>query len=229
LSNQSPLANIRVVVHAQSVAAAYAARQLATLGADCVLVEGPEGSALRREAPLLPGSETSALFATLCAGMSSEVHDLADPEDRAKFGARLAQADIFIDDTPLAERAALAIDEATIAAQHPDLIHVSVLPFGAFGGKAGWKGEEINVLHASGEGYLLPNGLTLEQFPDRPPVKVYGHFTELQGGTAAALGALSALWARPELGGQYVDISSGWNVRSAMAASCLAPMAMSNC
>ncbi|MDE2597507.1 MAG: CoA transferase, partial [Sphingomonadales bacterium] len=73
--------------------------------------------------------------------------------------------------------------------------------------KADWLGEEINVLHASGEGYLLPNGLTTELFPDRPPVKVHGHFTEMQGGTAAALGALSALWVRDELGGQFVDIS----------------------
>lgn len=64
------------------------------------------------------------------------------------------------------------------------------------------------MLHASGEGYLLPNGLTTELFPDRPPVKIHGHFTEMQGGTAAALGALAALWARPELGGQYVDVSS---------------------
>ena len=107
-----------------------------------------------------------------------------------------AEADIFIDDTPLADRAALGLDEASIARRHPDLIHVSVLPFGAYGPKAHWKGEEINVQHASGEGNLLPNGLTVELFPERPPVKIYGHFAELQGGIAAALGALSALWVR---------------------------------
>ncbi|WP_310534118.1 CoA transferase [Novosphingobium sp.] len=203
----APLAGIKVVVHASGVAAAYAARQLATLGAACVLVEGALGSPLRREAPFLPGTQTSAAFASLCAGISAETHDLTSAEGRAKFGALLARSDIFIDDTPMANRAALGLDEETIANQHPDLIHVSVLPFGAFGAKSGWKGEEINVLHASGEGYLLPNGLTTELFPGRPPVKIHGHFTEMQGGTAAALGALSALWAQPELGGQYVDIS----------------------
>ncbi|MFM5908500.1 MAG: CoA transferase [Novosphingobium sp.] len=206
------LANIRVVVHANGVAAAYAARQLATLGAECVLAEGPEGSSLRREAPFLPylsgeDNKASAVFASLCAGMVAETRDLTSAQGRAKFGELLAGADIFIDDTPLAARAALGLDEAAIARQHPDLIHVSVLPFGAFGEKAGWKGEEITVLHASGEGYLLPNGLTTELFPDRPPVKVHGHFTQMQGGTAAALGALSALWARDRLGGQYIDIS----------------------
>ncbi len=180
---------------------------LATMGAECVLVERHEGSSLRREAPFLEHSETSALFAYLAAGMTSAVHDLADPEGRVAAGALLARCDIFIDDTPLNDRAALGLDEGTIARQHPALIHVSVLPFGATGPKAHWKGEEINVLHASGEGYLLPNGLTNELFPDRPPVKVHGHFTEMQGGVAAALGALSALWVRDEVGGQYVDIS----------------------
>lgn len=194
-----PLANIRVIVHAQGVAATYAGRLLATLGASVTLVEPESGSPLRREAPFLPGSEVSATFAYLTAGMACVS---GDPRDH------LNGADVFIDDTPPAERAALGRDEAAIAAAHPDLIHVSALPFGSFGPKAGWKGEEINVLHACGEGYLLPNGLTTELFPDRPPVKIHGHFTEMQGGTAAALGALSALWARPDCGGQYVDVSS---------------------
>ncbi len=204
----APLSGLTVLAHARGVAAAYAARMLATLGADVTLAEPPEGTPLRREPPFLPGGDTSALFAYLAAGMASRTCDFARADGRASLGALLSECDVFIDDTPLAEREALGIDEAAIAARHPDLIHVSVLPFGAFGPKSDWKGEEINVLHASGEGYLLPNGLTCELFPGRPPVKPYGHFTEMQGGIAAALGALAALWVRKELGGQYVDISS---------------------
>ena len=203
-----PLAGLRIVVHASGVGAAYAARMLSTLGAECMLVEGPEGTPLRREPPFLPGSETSALFAYLCAGMGSRVVDLATPDGQAALGAILSEADVFIDDTPLSERAALGVDEAGIAASHPHLIHVSVLPFGAFGQKAGWLAEDIQIQHAGGEGYLLPNGLSVELFPDRSPVKIHGHFSAMQGGIAAALGALSALWVRPELGGQYVDISA---------------------
>ncbi len=89
----------------------------------------------------------------------------------------------------------------------PSLVHVSVLPFGASGPKAGWDGEEVNLIHASGEGYLLPNGLADQLFPDRPPLKIYGHFAEYQGGLVAALSALSALWAVPHCGGQYIDVS----------------------
>lgn len=199
----APLAGLRIVVRASGAAAAYAARLLSTMGAEAILLEPAAGSPLRAEPPFLPGSKVSALFAYLAAGMRSAVAD-----DAATIAAHLSEADIFIDDTPLVERDAFGLGEAAVAQAHPQLIHVSVLPFGAYGPKAHWKGADINVLHASGEGYLLPNGLTNELFPDRPPVKVYGHFAELQGGIAAALGALSALWVREELGGQFVDIAS---------------------
>ncbi|HTH28745.1 MAG TPA: CoA transferase [Sphingobium sp.] len=204
-----PLTGLRVVARASGAAAAYAARLLGTMGAETILLEPPGGSPLRREPPYIDGSDgVSALFAYLAAGARSSVCDLATEDGRAAATAMLSEADIFIDDTPLGEREALGLDEAAIARRHPDLIHVSLLPFGAFGPKAGWKAEEINLQHASGEGNLLPNGLSVELFPDRPPVKIYGHFAGLQGGIAAALGALAALWARPELGGQFVDIAS---------------------
>ena len=138
----------------------------------------------------------------------SRICDLTTANGQSAAHALLSETDIFIDDTPLSQRAARNLDETAIAARHPQLIHVSVLPFGATGPKAHWKAEEINILHASGEGYLLPNGLTCELFPDRPPVKIHGHFASLQGGIAAALGALSALWVREELGGQFVDVAS---------------------
>jgi crotonobetainyl-CoA:carnitine CoA-transferase CaiB-like acyl-CoA transferase len=201
--SSAPLTGLRIVVRASGAAAAYAARLLSTMGAEAILLEPATGSPLRAEPPFLPGRHVSALFAYLAAGLRSAI-----AEDEATIAAHLSEADMFIDDTPLADRAALGLDEAQVAARHPQLIHVSVLPFGAHGPKAHWKGEDINVLHASGEGYLLPNGLTNELFPDRPPVKVYGHFASLQGGIAAALGALSALWVRQELGGQFVDVAS---------------------
>lgn len=203
----APLSDLSVVVRASGVAAAYAARLLGTMGAKVLLAEPVGGTPLRREPPFLPRedgkpSTTSALFAYLTAGMDGEVVD-ASP----RLAELLASADIFIDDTPVSQREALGLDEATVAAHHPDLIHVSVLPFGASGPKSHWKGEDIVIQHAGGEGNLLPNGLAVEMFPDRAPLKIGGHFGAMQGGIAAALGALSALWARPESGGQYVDIS----------------------
>ncbi len=206
-AQNAPLSGMKVVVRASSVGAAYAGRLLCILGAETLFLEPPEGSPLRKEPPFLGEEKVSALFAYLAAGMCSAVFDALDEDGRAGIAALLEEADIFIDDTPSAQRAALDTDPQTLAKRYPRLVHVSVLPFGASGPKSNWKGEEIGLLHACGEGNLLPNGLSFEVLPDRPPVKIYGHFASLQGGIAAALGALSALWVRDEVGGQFVDIS----------------------
>jgi crotonobetainyl-CoA:carnitine CoA-transferase CaiB-like acyl-CoA transferase len=207
MASTPPLTGLRIALIANGVAAAYAGRLLCAMGAEIVLLEPAAGSALRSQPPFL-GGHVSALFAYLAAGMRSRVIDLETVDGRAALGALLAETDILIDDTPLGDRAALGLDEESVARRHRDLIHVSVLPFGAYGPKARWKAEDIQVQHASGEGNLLPNGLAVELFPDRAPLKIHGHFGEMQGGIAAALGALAALWARPEAGGQFVDVAS---------------------
>jgi crotonobetainyl-CoA:carnitine CoA-transferase CaiB-like acyl-CoA transferase len=202
-----PLAGCRVIEHSRTVAAAYAGRLLAALGAEVVMLEPPAGSPLRTAPPLIHGTSHSALFASIASGKQSLVCELCSPAGRRMLEQELANADILIDDTPLREREARGLDREAIAARFPALVHVSVRPFGASGPKADWDGEEVNLLHAGGEGFLLPNGLCYELFPDRPPLKIYGHFSEYQGGSMAAFAALSALWAAPNVGGQYVDVS----------------------
>jgi crotonobetainyl-CoA:carnitine CoA-transferase CaiB-like acyl-CoA transferase len=202
-----PLAGFRVLENSRTVAAAYAGRLLAAMGATVVMLEPPEGSPLRTAPPLLEGTPHSALFAFLAVGKSSLVCDLRCVAGRRVLEDELDAADILIDDTPRNERGAANLDPDAVAKRHPALIHVSVLPFGASGPKADWIGEEVNLLHAGGEGFLLPNGLSCELFPDRPPLKIYGHFSQYQGGCAAALAALSACWAAGNSGGQYVDVS----------------------
>ena len=205
----APLAGFTVVEHAQGVAASYAGRMLAVMGADVIKVEPPgEGSALRRDEPLLMREPAqSALFHYLNVGKRFVTCDLASASGRKLFHELIERADILIDDTPVSRRGALELEPETIAARHEKLVFLSVLPFGAIGAHADYVAYELNVLHAGGEGYLMPNGLTLETFPDRPPVKIYGHFAEFMGGTSATCAALSALLVRDEVGGQFVDVS----------------------
>ena len=202
-----PLAGCRVVERARTVAAAYAGRLLAAMGAHVVMLEPVGGSPLRQAAPLIEEGGESALFAYLSLGKRSKVCDLASEQGRALLQRELAFADIFIDDTPVRDRAELGLMPQAIRERYPDLVHVSVLPFGATGPKAHWDGEEVNLLHAGGEGFLLPNGLSHEMFPERPPLKIYGHFGGYQAGGMAALCALSAWWSVADNGGDYVDIS----------------------
>jgi crotonobetainyl-CoA:carnitine CoA-transferase CaiB-like acyl-CoA transferase len=202
-----PLSGFRVLENSRNVAAAYAGRLLAAMGASVVMLEPPGGSPLRCAPPLLEGNGHSALFAFLAAGKGSLIADLNSTAGKQLLDDELSRADILIDDTPVRERAAAHLDPQAIAKRHPSLVHVSVLPFGSSGPKADWVGEEVNLLHAGGEGFLLPNGLSCELFPGRPPLKIHGHFGQYQGGCAAALAALSACWAAPSQGGQYADVS----------------------
>jgi crotonobetainyl-CoA:carnitine CoA-transferase CaiB-like acyl-CoA transferase len=202
-----PLAGCRVLEHSCTVAAAYTGRLLAAMGATVVMAEPPEGSSLRTAPPLLDGTNHSALFAYLSTGKRSVVCDLLSPEGQRVLDSELRSVDILIDDTPVRARAALNLDRDSIARRFPTLVHVSVLPFGATGPKADWDGEDVNLIHAGGEGFLLPNGYSHELFPDRPPLKIYGHFSQYQGGSMAAFAALSAWWAAPKVGGQFVDVS----------------------
>jgi crotonobetainyl-CoA:carnitine CoA-transferase CaiB-like acyl-CoA transferase len=204
---QLPLTGCRVVEHSRTVAAAYAGRLLAAMGATVLLVEPPEGSPLRSAPPMLESTAQSALFAFLSASKRSLVCDLRSFEGQRVLQDQLESADILIDDTPVRARESRKLDQASVAKRFPTLVHASVLPFGASGPKADWDGEEVNLLHAGGEGFLLPNGLSHELFPDRPPLQIYGHFSGYQGGSMAAFAALSAWWAVPEFGGQYVDVS----------------------
>ena len=206
---KAPLAGFTVIENAEGVAAAYAGRLMAVMGATVIKVEPPgEGSALRRAGPLLTQEPpATALFHYLNAGKKFVTCDVESGSGRRQLDALLSGAEVFIDDTPVLRRVAFELDPDAVAGRHPRLVFLSVLPFGATGAHADYRGYELNVFHAGGEGYLMPNGLTLETFPDRPPVKIYGHFAELIGGTSAVCAGVAALLVRDAAGGQFVDVS----------------------
>ena len=206
-SSVLPLAGCRVVERSRTVAAAYAGRLLASMGAEVVMLEPPGGSPLRKAAPLIEGSDESALFAYLSVGKRSFACDSLSRLGRQVLERELDGADILIDDTRVNDRASHGLVPEEVTARFPNLVYVSVLPFGATGPKAGWDAEEVNLLHSGGEGFLLPNGYSNELFPDRPPLKIYGHFAGYQGGCMAAMCALSAWWTVAATGGQFVDVS----------------------
>jgi crotonobetainyl-CoA:carnitine CoA-transferase CaiB-like acyl-CoA transferase len=203
-----PLAGTRVIEVSEQASASYAGRLFALLGAEVIKLEDPGRPGLRAEAPFVTGSRrTGALFSYLNVAKKS----VTCPRSGA-YGHRLRTdlgriADVFLDDRPVAERDAAGEGAEFYLAENPRLVYVSVLPFGATGPHAHYRGEEINTFHGCGEGFLLPNGLGNERFPEREPIKAYGHLSELQAGVGAALSAMAALFVRDQLGGQAIDIA----------------------
>lgn len=199
----APLAGFRVVERSETVAGAYAGRLLSALGADVQLLEPPGGHRLRTRAPLV-APDVSSIFGYVAAGKQSTTIDLATSEGRSELRMLVADADIYIDDVGRSQRERTGTTPEDISAIHPELVYVSVRPFGMSGPKADWVGEEVTLFHSSGEGNLLPNGLAHERHPERAPIKMFGYFAETQAGVAAVLGALASLVHGT---GQIVDVS----------------------
>lgn len=208
-NSNAPLEGFTILEHTQGVASSYAGRMFASMGASVLKIEAPgEGSALRLGEPRLTHEPAAnAMFHYLNAGKRFVTCNLQSVEGRALFDELMNRADLLIDDTAVARRPELGLEPDRIAVQHPKVVFLSVLPFGAVGDHADYTAYELNVMHAGGEGYLMPNGLTLETFPDRPPVKIYGHFAEFMGGTSAVCAGIAALLVRDDVGGQFVDVS----------------------
>ena len=145
-----PLYGTTVVENARDVAAQYCGRLLATLGATVIKVEPPGGSPMRREAPLISGAPHSGvLFEYLSFGKQTVICDLSKVTGVEDFRSLLAKADVLLDDTPVDERGEL-LAPARMRADFPALVYVSVLPFGAIGGRATFKARVLNLQHAGG-------------------------------------------------------------------------------
>ncbi len=201
------LAGIRVVECGQGVAAAFATKLMALLGADVVKVEPPEGDITRRRGPFFdnaPDPNLSGLFLYLNADKSGVALDLREEGDRQRLDTLLARADILIHNIPPAERGGIGMDSDAVCGTHPRLIVAGISAFGERGPYSRYRAYEINAAHGSS---LPVTGPGASPFPELPPLKLFGHQAEIQAGVQAAYTTLSAYFYRGDGGGQAIDIS----------------------
>jgi crotonobetainyl-CoA:carnitine CoA-transferase CaiB-like acyl-CoA transferase len=99
-----------------------------------------------------------------------------------------------------------------LAALNPELIHVSITPFGHNGPRAHWRGTDIEVMAASG-------AMSLVGEPEGTPLRISVPQSGLWAGAQAAVGALIAISCRTmgNCGGQHVDVSAQASVLAALA------------
>ena len=189
-----PLSGLRVVELAEGIAGPYAGKLLADYGADVVKVEASEGDRTRHLGPFPdtgPDPEQSALFWHLNTNKRSVVASAGDDT----VAALIAGADIVIQSEPVP-------DPATLRADHPNLVVLSVTSFGLEGPYAGYAGEEI--VH-----YALGGPMSASGHPEKEPVKMGADVGQYQCGTIAAVAALSAVrMAENGGGGTHIDLSN---------------------
>ena len=145
-----------------------------------------------------PVERTEGALARLLLSLGAEVI----PVNISDLEANLAEASFLIDQIGLPQLAEQGWPRHRIEQTAPQLIHVSITPFGSQGPRTQWRGSELVVSATSGV-------LRLTGMPDRPPVKEALDACSFHADMVAAAGALAAHYERYDSGmGQLVDVSS---------------------
>ncbi|WAH55422.1 CoA transferase [Pseudomonas silvicola] len=193
-----PLSGLRIVELANGKTD-MAARLLADLGADVILVEPPTGLDGRHAAPLFNGY--SLHFATHHANKRSLVLDLRIKDDQARFLDLLGSTDLLFDGLGPNGLAALGLAVEQIRTQYPGLVVVSVSDFGLTGPYRDYTAS--HCVHTAMSGVLCRSGK-----PGRMPLLVPGLLCWESAAIQVAWGALLAVWQRRHAGlGEHLDIS----------------------
>lgn len=195
-----PLTGIKVVEIAQNVAGPYAGEILATLGADVIKVERPEGDDARGWGPpFWQGAATT--FQTMNRNKRGITLDLRDPKSLAWLKEHLAQCDVLVQNLRPGALAELGLGAEALMAANPRLVYCSLSAFGHKGPlrlKPGY--EPIMQAFA---GIFSVNGAE-----DAPPSRVGMPVLDMGTGIWAALGCIAALLQRVTTGrGAVVDAS----------------------
>ncbi|MBW2270962.1 MAG: CoA transferase [Deltaproteobacteria bacterium] len=199
------LAGMRVVELGSGVAAPFCAKLFGDFGADVVKVEGPGGDVSRSWGPFpgdRPHPEKSGLFFCLNSNKRSVSLDVGGAADREKLLDLISRADLFVEDVAPRQMREWGLDWKTLSAVNPDLVMISITPFGQTGPYADWKGYDLNSFHFAAAGHRYCGR------PDESPLK-HGTFSaSFFGGYVAATWGLAAAAGRERAGsGQHVDVS----------------------
>jgi crotonobetainyl-CoA:carnitine CoA-transferase CaiB-like acyl-CoA transferase len=204
---RGPLTDCLIIECGEGVAAAFAARLLADLGADVIKVEAPGGDLTRRRGPFpgdLPDPENSGLFLYLNANKRGITLDLESADGRARLYRLLGHADVLVHNVPPYERDALGLASTELCAAFPRLIAATISAYGDSGPRANYRAYELNAFHSGGVGSVSPLN---SPYPELPPLRLFGNLAEYEGGLHAAMATLAALWDRRESGrGQAIAV-----------------------
>jgi crotonobetainyl-CoA:carnitine CoA-transferase CaiB-like acyl-CoA transferase len=177
-----PLRGFRILDLCDELAV-YAAKLLANLGADVIRPEPPSGDPMRHYPPLVDG--TSLYFEHFNAGKRSVTLDLDAEDGTVRLGRLVATCNAVVEsgypEALLSER----VGVERLRRFRPDLVLVSVTPFGDEGPDSRRRGGDLTIAAASG---LLALSGRPEGSPYRPGGEQTAHVAGLLAANAALLG-----------------------------------------
>jgi itaconate CoA-transferase len=194
-----PLRDILVVSVEQAVAAPFATRQLADLGARVIKIERPDGGDFARSYDTTVKG-LSSYFVWLNRSKESLTLDLKRPAARDVLARLVDRADVFVQNLAPGAANRLGTTAATLRARHPRLIVCHVSGYGSSGPYAAKKAYDLLV--QSEVGLLSITGT------EAAPSKVGISVADIAAGMYAYSGILSALLARARTGtGTSIEVS----------------------
>jgi itaconate CoA-transferase len=194
-----PLKGITVVAIEQAVAAPFATRQLADLGARVVKIERPDGGDFAR------GYDTTVLglssyFVWLNRSKESLTLDLKRPEAKTVLARLLERADVFVQNLAPGAADRLGTAPAALRERYPKLVVCNVSGYGSSGPYSQKKAYDLLV--QSEVGLISITGT--EETPSKVGISV----ADIAAGMYAYSGVLTALLARHASGqGTTIDVS----------------------
>jgi crotonobetainyl-CoA:carnitine CoA-transferase CaiB-like acyl-CoA transferase len=194
-----PLEGITVVALEQAVAAPFATRQLADLGARVIKIERPgDGDFARHYDRTVAGQ--ASYFVWLNRGKESVVVDVKSQDGQAALAALLARADVFVQNLAPGAAERLGFGAELLRARHPRLICCSVSGYGPDGPYRHKKAYDLLVQCEAGL-------LSVTGTPDEP-AKAGISVADIAAGMYAYSGVLTALYERERTGrGTSFDVS----------------------
>ncbi len=199
MSDQGPLAGVRVVEFGNLIAAPYCAMLLADLGADVVKMEPLGGDLARAFGPFV--GEESAFFLSINRGKRSVAINPRAAECRPWVRELCLRADVIVHNLRhgAMERMGLGYDD--LSGDNPGLVYATIAAFGAEGPYAERAGIDLVF---QGESGMM--SITGEE--GQGPAKTATPVGDFVAGTNGALAVAAALAGRAETGrGRRVDVS----------------------
>ncbi|MFC6062755.1 CaiB/BaiF CoA transferase family protein [Streptomyces ochraceiscleroticus] len=194
-----PLAGLVVVSLEQAVAAPFATRQLADLGARVIKIERPGSGDLARGYDRTVRGMSSH-FVWLNRGKESVELDIRSPEGNRQLHALVDRADVLVQNLAPGAAARLGIGHHALALSHPRLITCDISGYGSSGGYRDRKAYDLLVQSEAGL-------LSITGTPDTPS-KVGLSIADICAGMYAYSGILTALLELARTGeGSRLEIS----------------------
>lgn len=192
ISNERPLAGIRVLDLSRILAGPVCTQVLADLGADVVKVERPKAGDDTRQwgPPFLPDGGTSAYFLSCNRGKRSLALDLESASGGSVLRDLISHADVLVENFRRESLEKLHLTPREIAAANPQLVVCSISGFGRTGPMADVPGYDLMVQACAGL-------MSITGEPDGAPMKVGVAISDVITGLYGVISILAGLVQRP--------------------------------